>query len=125
MIEPTAPTNRHKRRAIGALERRARNLKPRPDNTSAAASFSDEDESSYPQTGRTGRQVRTFGDRHGIPFALDGRRRIYLVRDWVDGVARAATAPAPLSPIFVANDDQPQSADDVLELLGRRRRRSA
>lgn len=99
-----------------------RTFKPKPANHAHPVSFSDDDSSAFVVTGLTGRRVRELGDRLGIPFAPDGRRRIYLVATWEAHIAEASQRPGGGEPKVVRLDaDATDTPDGVLAALGLRR----
>lgn len=57
--------------------------------------------------------------RLGVPHTIIGHRMIVATADWLDAIARAATAEGDAT--VTRADDAPATADDLLARIGRRR----
>lgn len=96
-----------------------RTLTPRPQVPVAPAAITDEDASSYPAVGLTGRQLRVWMDALAVPFARRGRRRHYVVADVVAAISSAAER-GEVQPL--AESETHLSADEILAKVGLQRR---
>jgi hypothetical protein len=97
-----------------------RNLKPKPATAMRAVTFTDDDPSCFPVTGLVGHRVREVVAKLAIPHVRIGRRMIIAVDAWESAIGRAARAPGE-APVDEVASDQPETADEVLAALGRRR----